>query len=141
MTPLSAVAAELLDAKPRMAVVSAFEPEWQALKSELSDASEHQRQRPQLHHRKLAGKDVVLFLSGVSMVNAAMNTQIALDPFLAHLRRLLRHRRRRRPDLDIGDVVIADQWGQYLEAVFARETLKVLPSRHGCRSKVLRATA
>ena len=122
ITPLSALAAELLDVKPRIAVVSAFEPEWQVLKSELSDASEHQVNGRSFITGKLAGKDVVLFLSGVSMVNAAMNTQIALDRFSLTSVVFSGIAGGVDPTLHIGDVVIADQWGQYLEAVFARET-------------------
>jgi adenosylhomocysteine nucleosidase len=120
--PIGAIAAELLDAKPRIAVVSAFEPEWQALKSELSEASEHRVNGRAFITGKLAGKDVVLFLSGVSMVNAAMNTQIALDRFSLTSVVFSGIAGGVDPTLSIGDVVIADQWGQYLEAVFARET-------------------
>ena len=121
-TPHGAVAAELLDAKPRIAVVSAFQPEWQTLKSELSDASEHQVNGRSFITGKLGGKDVVLFLSGISMVNAAMNTQVALDRFSITSVIFSGIAGGVDPTLHIGDVVIADQWGQYLEAVFARES-------------------
>lgn len=120
--PLGAVAAELLDAKPRIAVVSAFEPEWQVLKSELAEASEYRVNGRSFITGKLAGKDVVLFLSGISMVNAAMNTQIALDRFSLSAVTFSGIAGGVDPTLHIGDVVIADQWSQYLEAVFARET-------------------
>ena len=120
--PVGAVAAELLDPEPRIAVVSAFEPEWQTLKSELSDASEHQVNGRSFITGKLAGRDVLLFLSGVSMVNAAMNTQIALDRFSLTSVVFSGIAGGVDPVLNVGDVVIADQWGQYLEAVFARET-------------------
>src|SRR5262249_30982931 len=78
---MRAPAAELLDQKPRIAVASAFEPEWAVLKSEIKDPTEHMVNGRSFITGKLAGKDVVLFLSGISMVNAAMNTQIALDRF------------------------------------------------------------
>lgn len=120
--PLGAFAAELLDPEPRIAVVSAFQPEWQVLKSELSEASEHQVNGRSFITGKLAGKDVVLFLSGVSMVNAAMNTQVALDRFAITSVIFSGIAGGVDPALHIGDVVIADQWGEYLEAVFARET-------------------
>ena len=122
VAPLGAVAAELLDAKPRIAVVSAFEPEWQVLKSGLAEARKHHVNGRSFITGKLAGKDVVLFLSGVSMVNAAMNTQIALDRFSLTAVIFSGIAGGVDPALHIGDVVIADQWGQYLEAVFARET-------------------
>ncbi|MDP1092222.1 hypothetical protein Q6316_28630, partial [Klebsiella pneumoniae] len=67
---------------PRIAVVSAFPPEWVALRTDLSDRTEHEINGRQFITGKLAGKDVVLFLSGVSMVNAAMTMQVVLDRFV-----------------------------------------------------------
>jgi adenosylhomocysteine nucleosidase len=119
---LHASAAELLDQKPRIAVASAFEPEWVVLKSELEEPTEHMVNGRSFITGKLAGKDVVLFLSGISMVNAAMNTQIALDRFSLTTIVFSGIAGGVDPNLNIGDVVIADQWGQYLETVFARET-------------------
>jgi adenosylhomocysteine nucleosidase len=119
---IRAVAAELLDQEPRIAVVSAFEPEWTVLKGEIQDPVEHKVNGRSFITGKLAGKDVVLFLSGISMVNAAMNAQLALDRFSLTAIVFSGIAGGVDPNLHIGDVVIADQWGQYLEAVFARET-------------------
>jgi adenosylhomocysteine nucleosidase len=118
----SASAAGLVDQKPRIAVVSAFEPEWTSLRSEVQEPTEHLINGRGFITGKLAGKDVVLFLSGVSMVNAAMNTQIALDRFSLSGIVFSGIAGGVDPALHIGDVVIAERWGQYLEAVFARET-------------------
>src|SRR5215216_1864838 len=115
-------AADLLDQKPRTAIVSAFEPEWAILRSEVQEPAEHMINGRSFITGKLAGKDVVLFLSGVSMVNAAMNTQIALDRFALTSIVFSGIAGGVDPALHIGDVVVADRWGQYLEAVFARET-------------------
>lgn len=117
-----AMAAELLDQKPRIAVMSAFEPEWAVLKSEIEEPAEHKVNGVSFITGKLAGKDVVLFLSGISMINAAMNTQIALDRFSLAAIVFSGIAGGVDPALKIGDVVIADQWGQYLESVYARET-------------------
>jgi adenosylhomocysteine nucleosidase len=117
-----ASAADLLDPKPRIAVASAFEPEWTVLKAHLTEPIEHKINGRSFITGKLAGKDVVLFLSGISMVNAAMNTQLALDRFSITAVLFSGIAGGVDPALHIGDVVIADQWGQYLEAVFARET-------------------
>ena len=119
---LRASAAGLLDGTPRIAVVSAFEPEWTLLKSEVADPVEHKVNGRSFITGKLAGKDVVLFLSGVSMVNAAMNSQLAIDRFSLKAVVFSGIAGGVDPTLHIGDVVIADRWGQYLEAVFARET-------------------
>lgn len=120
--PITASAADLLDQQPRIAVMSAFEPEWVTLKGEVQDPTEHMINGRSFITGKLAGKDVVLFLSGVSMVNAAMNTQLAFDRFSITVVVFSGIAGGVDPALHIGDVVIADQWGQYLEAVFARET-------------------
>lgn len=120
--PHRASAAGLLDETPRIAVVSAFEPEWTLLKSEVIDPVEHKINGRSFITGKLAGKDVVLFLSGISMVNAAMNSQLAIDRFSLKAVVFSGIAGGVDPTLHIGDVVIADRWGQYLEAVFARET-------------------
>ncbi|PLP58559.1 phosphorylase [Mesorhizobium loti] len=114
-------AAERLDDKPRVAVVSAFPPEWVALQADLSDRAEHVINGRKFITGKLAGKDVVLFLSGVSMVNAAMTTQSALDRFVVTSVVFSGIAGGVDPALSIGDVVVAEQWGEYLEAVFARK--------------------
>ena len=69
----------------------------------------------------LAGVDVVLFLSGVSMVNAAMTTQLALDSFELEGVVFSGIAGGVNPDLSVGDVTVPAQWGQYQEAFFARE--------------------
>jgi nucleoside phosphorylase len=70
----------------------------------------------------LQGKPVVLFLSGISMVNASMNTQLALDRFnITHIV-FSGIAGGVNPALHIGDVSRARQWGQYLEVLMARET-------------------
>ncbi|WP_157018992.1 5'-methylthioadenosine/S-adenosylhomocysteine nucleosidase [Mesorhizobium xinjiangense] len=119
---LAARAAEVLDDTPRIAVVSAFEPEWIALQEDLSDRQEHTINGRTYLTGTLAGKDVVMFLSGVSMVNAAMTTQSALDQFVITSVVFSGIAGGVDPAFNIGDVLIAEKWGQYLEAIFARET-------------------
>ena len=70
---------------------------------------------------KLAGKDVVLFLSGISMVNAAMTLKLVLDRF--EIERLVFSSIAGGvdPALTVREVVVAEQWGQDLEQVCARE--------------------
>jgi adenosylhomocysteine nucleosidase len=121
-TPATASAAETLDVTPRTAVMSAFQPEWAALRAAVTDEHEHVVNGTTFVTGRLEGKDVVLFLTGVSMVNAAMTTQLALDRF--DVRRIVFSGIAGGvdPSLAIGDVVVAERWGQYLEAVFARET-------------------
>ncbi len=122
LSATAATSAERLDEKPRIAVVSAFPPEWIALQADLTDRAEHTINGRKFLTGKFGGKDVVMFLSGVSMVNAAMTTQSALDQFVITSVVFSGIAGGVDPALNIGDVVVADQWGQYLEAVFARKT-------------------
>ena len=61
-----------------------------------------------------------MFLSGVSMVNAAMTTQLALDTFDIERIVFSGIAGGVDPDLDIGDVVVPARWGQYLQGVAGR---------------------
>ena len=115
-------AADRLDPVPRIAVMSAYEPEWKALKANIGEAKSHNANGVEFVTGTLAGRKVVLFLSGVSMVNAAMVSQLALERFDITGIVVSRIAGGVDPALHIGDVVAAGRWGQYLEAVFARET-------------------
>ena len=70
----------------------------------------------------LAGHDVVLLLSGFSMVNAAMTTQALLDRYVISGIVFSGIAGGVNPDLHVGDVTVPAQWGNYQESVFARET-------------------
>lgn len=124
LTALPVAAAERLDAAPRIAVISAFPPELTALAAATSDQTRHTAAGITFITGQLEGKPVVLFLSGVSMVNAAMTTQLALDRFNVTRIVFSGIAGGVDEDLDIGDVIVADQWAQNLETAFARETDK-----------------
>jgi len=115
-------AADRLDPEPRIAVISAYEPEWMTLKASVGDAKSHHVNGVELVTGTLAGRKVVLFLCGISMVNAAMTTQIVLDRFDVTGIVVSGIAGGVDPALRIGDVVAVTRWGQYLEAAFARET-------------------
>ena len=91
------------------------------LRADIEEAASHSVNGVEFVAGRLAGRDVVLFLSGIGTVNAAMTAQLALDRF--HIDRIVFSGIAGGvdPDLNIGDVVIADRWGQYLESVFARK--------------------
>ena len=116
-----ATAHEIQDPVPRTAVVSAFAPELAILKDELAEASIHSVNGVEFSVGTLQGRSVVLFLSGISIVNAAMTTQLALDHFSIERIVFSGIAGGVDPSLNIGDIVIADRWGQYLEMVLARE--------------------
>jgi adenosylhomocysteine nucleosidase len=109
-----------LDTQPRIAIVSAFEPEWTALNRDVKERREWTVNGVRFVGGKLAGRPVLLFLSGVSMVNAAMTTQLALDRFTVRSIVFSGVAGGLDPALDVGDVVVPERWGQYLESAFAR---------------------
>lgn len=111
----------VLDDTPRTAVISAFAPELSALAEATTGKHAYVAGGAAFTTGVLEGKPVVLFLSGISMVNAAMTTQAAIDHF--HVTRIVFSGIAGGvdPGLDVGDVVAPGQWGQYLESVMARE--------------------
>ncbi|MBP7648942.1 MAG: 5'-methylthioadenosine/S-adenosylhomocysteine nucleosidase [Phenylobacterium sp.] len=111
----------MLDDTPRIAVLGAMASELAALRKELTDAAEHVVAGAAFTTGMLAGKAVVLVGCGVSMVNAAMTAQRTLDLFnVSHLM-VSGCAGGVDPELKVGDVFVAGQWGQYLEVVMGRE--------------------
>jgi len=110
-----------VDDTSRTAVMSAFGPELTALLQATTDKHEVTLGGTVFTTGVLEGKPVVLFQSGMSLVNAAMTTQRALDRF--HVSRIVFSGIAGGvdPGLDVGDVVAPAQWSQYLESVMARE--------------------
>jgi len=112
---------ETLDDVGRTAVVSAFAPEMTVLRAGMDDAVVQVINGVEFVAGALQGQKVVLFLSGISVVNAAMTVQLALNHF--NIDRIIFSGIAGGvdPSLHIGDVVIADRWGQYLEMLYARK--------------------
>ncbi|MDV3250641.1 5'-methylthioadenosine/S-adenosylhomocysteine nucleosidase [Devosia sp. BK] len=117
----TASGAEMLDDTPRTAVMSAFAPEWVALQAAMSDRKDFSVNGVTFATGKIEGKPVVLFLTGVSMVNAAMNSQLLLDHFAVKNIVFSGIAGGVNPDRHIGDVIVPTQWGQYLDMILARE--------------------
>jgi adenosylhomocysteine nucleosidase len=117
-----AAPAASLDDTPRVAVMSAFEPELALLLAKVEQPRRTSVNGVEFTTGLLQGKPAVLFLSGVSMTNAAMNTQLALDHFRISHVVFSGIAGGVNPRLNIGDVVVARRWGQYLEVLMARET-------------------
>ena len=116
--------AQKLDETPRTVVMTAFYPEWHSLVPMIKDAKEHTINGSTFLTGTLEGKPVVLMQSGVSVVNAAMNTQLVLDRFTVKRIVFSGIAGGVDPALSIGDVVVPENWGQYLEGSFARKTKK-----------------
>src|SRR4051794_36815702 len=110
-----------LDPKPRTVVMSAFPPELTALTGRTEIERKVSVNGVEITLGRLAGQDVALVLSGISMVTAAMTTQLVLDHLDARAVVFSGIAGGVNPDLHVGDVVVPQRWGQYLEAVFARQ--------------------
>jgi adenosylhomocysteine nucleosidase len=115
-------AAPWLDETPRVAVISAFAPELGLLSARLEQPKKYSVNGVEFTTGVLQGKPVVMFLSGISMTNAAMNTQLVLDRFKVSHVVFSGIAGGVNPSLNIGDVTVAQRWGQYLEVLAARET-------------------
>jgi adenosylhomocysteine nucleosidase len=113
--------AQKLDETPRLAVMSAYEPEWQVLLDTIEVEQTFNVNGYDYTIGKLADNDVVLFLTGVSMVNAAMTTQTVIDRFNITGIIFSGIAGGVNPALNIGDVTVAQQWGQYQEMLYGRE--------------------
>ncbi len=112
-------AAETLDTTPRTAVISAFQPEWTALQAALQGRKRYVVNGTTFDTGVLDGKPVVLFLTGISMVNAAMTSQLALDRFTIARIVVSGIAGGVDPELAIGDVVVPAQWSEYPRILFS----------------------
>ena len=110
------------DQTPRIAIISAFGAELEAFKQQATIQKTVVLNGRTVYIGALAGHKVVMTLSGVSMVNAAMTTQALLDNFRIKQIVFSGIAGGVNPNLDIGDVVIPAQWSEYQENLFARET-------------------
>lgn len=115
-------AADRTEIVARTAVISAFKPEWTELLAILNHREDLIVNGTDYATGEIEGKPVVLLLSGISMVNAAMTTQFVLDHF--NVKRIVFSgiAGGLNPALGIGDVVVPDRWSEYLEAIFARDS-------------------
>jgi len=109
------------DRQTRTAVLSAFEPEWQALLQDLAGAKTQKLNGMKIATGTLQGRPVVLMMSGVSMVNAAMNTQALLDRYRVDRIVFSGIAGGLDPALNIGDVVVPERWVSSLDVAMGRE--------------------
>jgi adenosylhomocysteine nucleosidase len=111
-----------LDSMPRIAVMTAFPPEWAALVDSVASPETYTVNGLTILTGTLAGKAVVLMQSGISMVNAAMNTQLLIDRFAVGSIVFSGIAGGVDPALSVGDVSVPERWGQNFEVAMARET-------------------
>ncbi len=104
----------------RIAVISAFNSELTKLLGEAEISEMVVINGHEFYVGTLRDNDVVMFLSGVSMVNAALTTTMALENFeISHIV-FSGIAGGVSPDLHIGDVAVPMQWGNYGKGVYGR---------------------
>lgn len=110
------------DMSPRVAIISAFGAELDAFKSNAQIESTVVVNGRNVYVGKFGGHEVIMTLSGGSMVNAAMSTQAILDRFKITKIVFSGIAGGVNPSLNVGDVVVPSKWAEYQENLFARET-------------------
>ena len=107
---------------PRIAVMAAFDRELEVILANAS-ITETRIVNGRTHYLgTLGGQPVVILLSGFSIVNAAMTTQALLDRYEISQIVFSGIAGGVNPNLQVGDVTIPAQWGNYQENVFGRRT-------------------
>lgn len=115
-----------LHAAPLYAICGAYEPELVALKKEFGVNASVGWTRStvaglEFWRGTAAGKDVIVFRTGVSVVNAAYQLQLALDHFpITHVL-FAGVAGGTDPALAVGDVVIPENWAYHSEAAYLNE--------------------
>lgn len=110
----------LIDATPRIALLSAYQPEWDALRAIVDDPRSSRHSSVEVITGRVEGHPVVLIFSGASMINAARTAQMAIDRFELTAILSTGIAGGVDPALKIGDVLVPDRWGEYFEVILAR---------------------
>ncbi len=107
-------------------VESAFGPELEAIEAMMvPDASKLERtgiNGVEFKTAQIGNRRFVFFLTGMSLVNAAMNTQLAVDHFHPAAVFFTGIAGGIDPDLHPGDVVVPTRWHYHSEAFYVNET-------------------
>lgn len=111
----------LSDCQPRIGIVSAFGAEADLLIAQTRQRRVWQVNGNRFTSGRLRGHPVVIVLSGVSMVNATMVTQLMLDHF--RIERLIMSGIAGAidPARQVGDVVVPDRWVMPMEVYWSHD--------------------
>lgn len=114
-------ARRLSDGTPRLGIVSAFGAEADMLVAQTDDARTWQINGNRFVAGRLRGNDVVIVLCGVSMVNAAMVTQVMLSHF--NIERLLMSGIAGGvdPECQVADVMVPERWVAPMEVYWSND--------------------
>ena len=108
-------------AEPRTAILTAFAPEYAAIRARMTDVEVIEQRGAEYLAGTLGGRPVIVGQTGISMVNAAMNTQLLIDLHAPRSIVVSGIAGGVDPALKVGDVTVPAQWSQYLDAAFARQ--------------------
>jgi adenosylhomocysteine nucleosidase len=120
--PAAVPAYGLIDETPRLLVMTAMPSEIAPL-LERADIERTVELKGRRHYLgRLGGVEVVMVAAGISMVNATLGTQLAIDRF--HLTGILfcGIAGGANPDVGIADVTFPARWSEYQEHVFTDES-------------------
>ncbi|HUR58995.1 MAG TPA: 5'-methylthioadenosine/S-adenosylhomocysteine nucleosidase, partial [Opitutaceae bacterium] len=111
---------------PLYGLCAAYNPEIEALHREFGVTLENGFARTEINglafwRGRYAGREIVVFRTGVSLVNAAHQLQLALDRFpITHVL-FAGVAGGVDPALHIGDVVIPERWAYHAESLYLNE--------------------
>ena len=119
----------LTECTPRVGIVSAFGQEADILVGQTRSPHTFTINGNRFTTGVLRGVPVVIVLSGVSMINSAMVTQLMLDHFKVQRLVMSGIAGGVNPAHHVGDVIVPDRWAMPLEVFWNRDS--VLPSTCG----------
>jgi adenosylhomocysteine nucleosidase len=112
----------LTECKPRFGIVSAFGAEADLLLAATKGKTQFIINGNTFTTGELQGNWVVIVLTGISVENASMVTQLMIDHFNTHHLLLSGIAGGVDPSQKVGDVVIPDKWASPLEVYFSRNS-------------------
>ncbi|MES2946195.1 MAG: 5'-methylthioadenosine/S-adenosylhomocysteine nucleosidase [Pseudomonadota bacterium] len=112
----------LSDCTPRIGIVSAFGAEADLLVAETRQRKTHSINGNVFTTGVLHGNRVVIVLSGVSMINSVMVTQLLLDHFRVERLIMSGIAGGLNPELHVGDVTIPDRWVMSMEVYWSHNS-------------------
>ena len=117
----------LTDITPRLGIIAAFGQEADLLLASTEQKNEYLINGRKFITGKLKNTDVVITISGISMTNAAMTTQMMADHFQLKGIIFSGIAGSLNPELKVGDVVIAKSWIAPDEIYYANTSEKPTP--------------
>jgi len=117
----------LTDCTPRIGIVSAFGQEAALLVAQTRGARSHVVNGNRFTTGRLRGNRVVIVLSGVSMINSAMVTQLMLDHFKVERLVMTGISGGLNPNQHIGDVMVPESWVMPMEVYWHHDASTPAP--------------